>query len=100
MTATVILVALIAAAVGAAIGWFLGSRPVADWKVRHAERDSDAREHEVNFKRAVTELADARIELATLKANAENFDKQLQQLKEAREDLLAQFKVAGGEVLS
>lgn len=91
-TAAVILV-LVALAAGLAIGWFLGSRPVAEWKARHAERDGE-------FKQAVAELGAAQIELATLKANAENFDRQLQQMKEAREDLLAQFKVAGGEVLT
>ncbi|HEY7807126.1 MAG TPA: DNA recombination protein RmuC [Croceibacterium sp.] len=100
MDSTTAILLIAAAFVGVGIGWFLGCRPVADWKARHAERDGAAREHEENFKRAVAELADARIELATLKANAENFDKQLNQLREAREDLLAQFKVAGGEVLT
>jgi len=88
-SATLVLVAVLA---GAAIGWFLGSRPAADWKARHGEREDE-------FKRAIAELGAAQIELATLRANAENFDKQLRQMKEAREDLLAQFKVAGGEVL-
>jgi DNA recombination protein RmuC len=97
-TSTVLI--LVALVVGGAVGWFLGGRPAADWKARHAERDGAAKEHEENFKRAIAELGDARIELATLKANAENFDKQLQQMKDAREDLLAQFKVAGGEVLT
>jgi DNA recombination protein RmuC len=97
-TSTVLI--LVALVVGGAVGWFLGGRPAADWKARHAERDGAAKEHEENFKRAIAELGEARIELATLKANAENFDKQLQQMKEAREDLLAQFKVAGGEVLT
>jgi len=100
MSTTVILVAILAAAAGAVLGYVFGCRPVADWKARHAERDGAAKEHEENFKRAVAELGEARIELATFKANAENFDKQLHQMKEAREDLLAQFKVAGGEVLS
>ena len=98
-TASAILI-LGALVVGGAIGWFFGCRPVADWKVRHAERDGAAKEYEANFKRAAAELSAAQIELATLKANAENFDKQLNQLREAREDLLAQFKVAGGEVLT
>jgi DNA recombination protein RmuC len=98
-TAAVIFI-VAALVLGGLIGWFLGCRPAADWKARHAERDGAAKEHEENFKRAVAELGEARIELATLKANAENFDKQLQQMKEAREDLLAQFKVAGGEVLT
>ncbi len=91
---------IVALAVGLALGWFLGSRPVADWKARHAERDAAAKEHEAQFKQAVAELGQARIEIATLAANAENFDKQIAQLNQAREDLIAQFKAAGGEVLS
>src|SRR5690606_11535509 len=80
--------------------WFLGSRPVADWKARHAERDPEAREHEAQFKQAVTELGQWRVEIATLKANAENFDKQIELLNKAREELLTQCKATGGEVLS
>src|SRR3954447_10061822 len=99
MDTTAVILILVALVAGGAIGWFVGSRPAADWKARHAERDGAAKEHEESFRRAIAELGEARIELATLKANAENFDKQLQQLKEAREDLLTQFKVAGGEVL-
>jgi DNA recombination protein RmuC len=93
MDSTAVILIVVALAGGALLGWFLGSRPVADWKARHGEREEE-------FKRAVAELGDARIELATLKANAENFDKQIGQLNEAREHLLAQFKAAGGEVLS
>ena len=93
MDSTAVILILVALAGGALLGWFLGSRPAADWKARHGEREEE-------FKRAVAELGDARIELATLKANAENFDKQIRQLNEAREHLLAQFKAAGGEVLS
>jgi DNA recombination protein RmuC len=86
MDPLVILLLLLALAVGAAVGWYVASRK--------STRDDG------EFKTAVKELADARIEMATLKANAENFDKQIALLKEAREDLLAQFKLAGGEVLS
>jgi DNA recombination protein RmuC len=93
MDSTAVILIVVALAGGALLGWFLGSRPVADWKARHGEREEE-------FKRAVAELGEARIELATLKANAENFDKQIGQLNEAREHLLAQFKAAGGEVLS
>uniref|UniRef100_UPI003C3016D2 DNA recombination protein RmuC n=1 Tax=Altererythrobacter segetis TaxID=1104773 RepID=UPI003C3016D2 len=93
MDITAVILILVALAGGALVGWLLGSRPAADWKARHAEREEE-------LKRAVSELGDARIELATLKANAENFDRQIQQLNEAREHLLAQFKAAGGEVLS
>jgi DNA recombination protein RmuC len=84
-----VIVALLA---GLALGWFLGGKPAAEWKARHAEREEE-------FKRSVAELGRAQIELATLKANAENFDKQLEAMRQAREDLLAQFKATGGEVL-
>jgi DNA recombination protein RmuC len=93
---------LIAVAVlaGIGVGWFLGSRPAADWKARHGERDAEAKAHEAQFKQAIAELGQARIEIATLTANAANFDKQIAQLNEARAELLTQFKAAGSEVLS
>jgi len=91
---------VVAVLAGIAVGWFLGSRPVADWKARHGERDAQAREQEAQFKQAIAELGQARIEVATLTANAENFDKQIAQLNEARAELLTQFKAAGSEVLS
>src|SRR5690606_3428704 len=100
MDSIAVLLVLLVLAIGVFAGWVLGSRPVADCKARHAERDGQAREHEAAFRKAVAELGEARIELATLKANAENFDKQIAQLNEARDHLLAQFKAAGGEVLS
>jgi DNA recombination protein RmuC len=97
LAVALVIVALLA---GLGAGWFLGGRPVADWKARHGERDQAAREHEAQFKQAIAELGQARIEIATLTANAENFDKQIAQLNEARAELLTQFKAAGSEVLS
>src|SRR3546814_9632589 len=49
---------------------------------------------------SIAELGEAQIELATLKANAANFERQMVQMREAREEMLAQFKAVGGEVLS
>jgi len=89
----IVIVGVLGAIIGIALGYFAGSRASEESKKRQAEAEAD-------FKKAVAELATAQIELATLKANAENFDKQINQLKEAREDLLAQFKATGGEVLS
>jgi len=77
---------LVALLAGLGIGWALWGRAVS------------ARESE--FKQAIAELGAAQIELATLRANAENFDKQIELLNKAREELLAQFKATGGEVLS
>lgn len=74
-----IIALILGLAIGAGAGWFIGSRPVADAKAK---------------------LGEAQIELATLKANAANFDKQMAQMKEAREEMLAQFKALGSEVLS
>ena len=88
-----IVLAVAALLIGLAVGWFLGGRPVAEWKARHAEREEE-------FRRAAAELGRSQIENERLKANAENFDKQIAQLNQAREDLIAQFKAAGGEVLS
>ena len=61
-----------------------------------AKRGSSTR----NSAAPIAELGDSRIELATLKANAANFDEQLKQFGEARDAMLAQFKATGSEVLS
>lgn len=42
---------------GAALGWFFGSRPLAEWRQRFAARDAEARELDEKFRRAITELA-------------------------------------------
>lgn len=86
--------------IGAFGGWFAGSRPVADLRDRLADAEKEAGEQESEFKRAIAELGQARIEVATLQANAAGFDKQIATMKEAREEMLAQFKAVGGEVLS
>jgi DNA recombination protein RmuC len=88
-----LLIVAIMALVAAALGWFFGARPVADLRDRLALREDD-------FKRAVAELGASQIENATLRANAENFDKQIAQLNAARTELLTQFKATGGEVLA
>ena len=84
---------------GAFGGWFAGSRPVAELRERLSDAEGEAGEAEARFNRAVTELGEARIEVATLRANAENFDKQIAAMNQAREELLSQFKATGAEVL-
>lgn len=74
-----VLAAIFGLVIGVGAGWFFGSRPVA---------------------KARAELSDAKIEIATLNANAANHDKQMAQMQEARQEMLAQFKALGGEVLS
>src|SRR3990167_8147425 len=88
-----IIALLIGLAFGAGAGWFFGSRPVAELKTRAEGREDE-------FKTAIAELGEAQIKLATLEANAANFERQMVQMREAREEMLAQFKAVGGEVLS
>lgn len=82
------------------MGWFIGSRPAADALAKLAELEAAAAEREREFKTAIKELGEAQIDLATLKANAANFDKQMTQMTAAREEMLTQFKALGSEVLS
>ena len=42
---------------GLALGWFLGNRPVAEWRQRFAARDAEARALDEQFRRAITDLA-------------------------------------------
>lgn len=92
--------AIFAILIGLAIGWFVGSRPAADLKAKLAESETERGAREEEFKRSAKELGDAQIKIATLEANAGNFDKQLEQMREAREALVDQFKATSGEVLS
>lgn len=112
------LVALILGAVaGAALGWFVGSRPAAELRQRFLVRDGEARELDEKFRRAISELAGASVkaeqadrfaaqlstvgaELATLKANAVHFDEQKRLLLEAQEGLKREFEAAGAKVLA
>ena len=124
MDSTFAILIVLVLLVGAALGYFIGGRPVSDWKARHAERDREARDLDAKYLKAFAELEAAKerverivavekellairaerdrhaTELATHKANAANFDEQKRLLIDAREELLTQFKAAGGEVLS
>ncbi len=48
---------LLAIVVGVAIGWFLGSRPLAEWRARHDARDAEAKAHEGTVKAMTVDLA-------------------------------------------
>lgn len=92
-----VVLAIIMLLAGAALGWFMGSRPAA----LHAAQSKD---WEGQFKQAIAELGRSQIENAGLKAtlnsNTENFDKQIALMQQAREEMLAQFRATGGEVLA
>ncbi len=108
---------------GAFLGWLGASRPVADLRQRLALRDGEARELDEKFRRAIAELAGASerasrtdslaqelaevrgerematAQLATLQANAANFDEQKRLLLEAQSLLKKEFEAAGAKVL-
>ncbi|MFL0672144.1 MAG: DNA recombination protein RmuC [Erythrobacter sp.] len=60
--------------VGGVVCWLLASRPVADLRARLAAAEREAGEHEGEFKRAIAELGEARIEVAGLKERAGQTD--------------------------
>jgi DNA recombination protein RmuC len=95
-----ILLAVATLVVGLFIGSVFASRPLADMRGRLARAEEEAQRREGEFRQAIKELGDSRLEVARLTANAENFDRQIAQMAEAREELLAQFKATGGEVLA
>nr|WP_137676230.1 DNA recombination protein RmuC [Parerythrobacter lutipelagi] len=113
----IILVALFGGLIiGGLAGWFFGSRPVADWRARHAERDAEAKALDENFRKAIVDLENATVradrageletrldaareELSGLKAQAAGFAEQKRLLEESREKLLKEFENTGAQVL-
>ncbi|MEE4317372.1 MAG: DNA recombination protein RmuC [Erythrobacter sp.] len=69
-----LLALILGAAIGAGAAWFLASRPLADLRARLAEAEREAAEQESEFKRAIAELGEARIEVAGLKERAGQAD--------------------------
>jgi DNA recombination protein RmuC len=98
-TLIIVIILLLGLGAGAAFGWFFGTRPLADLRIRLAEQEGGAKEADVRFRTAIKELGDAQIELATLQANAANFDAQKRSLIEAQESLKQSFEVAGAKIL-
>ena len=99
MDATLIIVGLVALALGAVIGWLLGARGGEQGKATaeslrlqldgvRDERDSARSAHEA-----------ASRELATLQADARNFEARLKDLQESKDALIAQFRAVGDQLL-
>ena len=123
MDGEILIFVVAALAAGLALGWFVGSRPVSEWRLRFSERDSEAREMGERISRMVPELATMseraaradtlaadldgtradrealRAEVAGLRADAANFADRERLLIEAREILLKEFQNAGAKVL-
>jgi DNA recombination protein RmuC len=116
MDLAAIALVLVALALGALAGWFFGSRPVAEWKARHGEREGECRTLTEKLSAMVPELATmseraaradalaasldaAREELSGLKAQAAGFAEQKRLLEESRTNLLKEFENTGAKVL-
>ncbi|MGB7373643.1 DNA recombination protein RmuC [Pontixanthobacter sp.] len=115
-TVLTIIILLIGLALGGGAGWYFGSRPVADWKSRFAERDAAAKDASDTVARLAPELATmsdraaraddlaakldmARDENAAFKAERAGFAEQKKLLEESREKLLKEFENTGAQVL-
>lgn len=118
------ILSILALVLGAAIGWFLASRPLADLRARAAAAEAAGAERDAEFKRAIAELGEARIEVAALgeraaradglseqldAARTENaqfraeraaFEEQKRLLEESRLNLLKEFENTGAQVLN
>nr|WP_205958434.1 DNA recombination protein RmuC [Qipengyuania sediminis] len=114
MTAVVLVV--LALLVGLGLGWFVGSRPVAEWRARLEERESEVKEADAKFLRTFADLEAAReragrvsdLEAKLEKALEENaryaaeragFEEQKRLLEESRGALLKEFENTGAKVL-
>lgn len=111
-----ILILIAGLILGGGLGWFVGSRPVAELRQRFAERDGEARDAAEKVSRMAPELAtmsdraaradglaalldSTREELTGLKAQAAGFAEQKRLLEESREKLLKEFENTGAQVL-
>jgi len=117
------ILAILALIIGAAIGWFIASRPFADLRTRLAAAEAAAIKRDAEFKRAVTELGEAQIKVAALgeraaradalakdldaarlenaqfRAERAGFAEQKRLLEESRTNLLKEFENTGAAVL-
>ena len=77
---------IIALVIGAVLGWLIASRPLADLRARLTAAEAAAGEGEAEFKRAIAELGEARIEVAGLKERVGQADGLMARLDSVQAD--------------
>ncbi|MBH1944675.1 DNA recombination protein RmuC [Erythrobacter sp. YJ-T3-07] len=82
--------------VGLAAGWFLGSRPVAEWKNRYAESEREAKETDAKYLRAYAELEASREKGARVDA----LEAELKETRARHETVLEEARRANGALSS
>ncbi|MEO1167596.1 MAG: DNA recombination protein RmuC [Pseudomonadota bacterium] len=92
---------------GGVIGWLLASREARASRRTsenlRSQLDEVVKERDQNLsdlKSAEKRAYELDIENTKLQRDAANFDKQMEQMRQAREEMLGQFKIVSGEVLS
>jgi DNA recombination protein RmuC len=80
------ILSLLALIIGAALGWFIASRPLADLRARLVAAEAAGAEGEAKFARAIAELGEARIEVAGLKERASQANGLLARLDSVQAD--------------
>ena len=99
MDLAIVAAVLVALAVGGAIAWLLASRESAGAKhtvdTLRMQLDGVAKERD----ELRTSYSAASTELATLRADARNFDQRMKDLAESKDALIAQFRAIGDQLL-
>ena len=95
----VVVIAILAAAVGGLIGWLLGARSQAEGKAvaesLRMQLDGVVKERD----EARGQIGPLNAELARLRAEAEHFDQRMKDLAANRDALVAQFREIGDQLL-
>lgn len=99
----VVIFVIVALALGALLGWLANGRGLAPLREENArlraEGEKTVESLRLQLNEVVRERDGAKVTVAELQADARNHEKQLEQLREAKEALSAQFSEVGQKLL-
>jgi len=95
LDSTTIIIVIAALAFGGLLGWLLGSRGAG----AATERGARAEQLQTMLDAVVAERDEALRGRATLEADARNFDQRMDDLKQSKDALVAQFRTIGDQLL-